>query len=252
MEFKEKIYASDGLYGHMFKFICDEFIRNLKEHPEISEFTKKNNIPILAKECYTSDMMNQELEWYKGHLRKDDVKIALRNWRDKEQNSTLGVYTEWACHNGKIWIRRFTLQIRIAPLCIDICKRINDLDLYKRYLSWAVKHELGHVIDYINTRHGLSIEEFNAIMERDQADYNRYFDETATDIPETIEQLNESNRKYYMLTQERAANDAIGITVDEMIEICTLRYNRYENKKMTLTINQSDIHDIPKEENNDK
>lgn len=252
MKFTADVYSSDGLYGYFFKYICDEFRNNLKEHPEILEFVKKNHVPILAKECFTSDMMGQELQWHKGHLKKEDVKIALRNWRDKEQNSSLGIYTEWVYRDGKIWIGSFTLQIRSAPLCMDICKFINDFDLYKKFLSWSVKHEMGHVLDYINTRHGLNVDEYTAIIKRDKYEYDQYFEETADVRTDTIEQVIELNEKYYALTQERAANNAIGISVSELNKIDVERNKKYFNKMMTITIDQSNIRDVPKEESDEK
>jgi predicted Zn-dependent protease len=252
MKFTADVYGSDGIYGYFFKYICDEFVNNIKEHPEIDEFIKKYNVPLLAKQCFTSDMMGQELQWHKGHLRKDDVKIALRNWRDKEQNSCLGIYTEWVYRDGKIWIGSLTLQIRSAPLCMDICKFINDLDLYKRFLSWAVKHEVGHVLDYINTRHGLSVDEYNTIIKRDKDEYDQYFEETADIRVDTLEQMIELNEKYYALTQERAANNAIGISVSELNKIEAERNEKYFSKMLTITIDQSDIRDVPKEEYNEK
>lgn len=251
MEFKEEVYTSDGLYGYFFKFICDEFVKNMKEHPEINEFAKKNNVNIFARECFTADMISQEIDSHKGHIKRSDAKMALRNWRDKEQNSVLGIYTEWVLREGKMWVARITLQIRPATLCFEICVSIHDLELYKKHIAWAVKHEIGHVLDYINTRHGISLEEFNRICERDKNEYDKYYDESANVVGSSLEDRNKLNRRYYDIPQERDANKAIGITVDEMIAIDDEMFNKYHNKLTTLHISQSNIHDVPEEKKNE-
>jgi hypothetical protein len=111
---------------------------------------------------------------------------------------------------------------------------------------------MGHVLDYMNTRHGLNVDEYNAIIKRDKDEYDQYFEETADMSPDTIEQVIELNEKYYALTQERAANNAIGINVSELNKIDVERHEKYFNKMMTITIDQSNIRDVPKEESDEK
>ncbi len=252
MDFKEEVYASDGLYGYFFDFISNEFASLLREHKDTLDYVKKENIQIFAREMYTPEMISQEiLDLHKGHLKREDVRIALRNWKDKERNSSLGIFTEWDIRNDKVYVLRFTLQIRVATICYEVCRHINDLELYKEMLRWFVKHEFGHVLDYIKTRHGMSIKDFRAICDRDEKEYLKYFDETIDVVPDTFEKQNDINRRYYRIPQEMDANNAIGIDIEDLIKLDNELGRKYHNKKMTIHISQSDIHDIlPKEETN--
>lgn len=251
MSFTAEIH-NDGLYGYFFRFICDEFVKNLKEHPELIDFTKNNRIPIIAKECYTADAMAEELKYHKGHLKKEDVKTALKNWHEKEITSTLGVFTEWDYRDGKLFIIRFTLQIRSFALCMDVCKNIHDIDLYKKLLGWCVKHEIGHMLDFMNTRHGLSVDEYDRLTKRDADDYNQYFSKFVVDNMKSPDDSEKADRAYYALAQERDANNAVGITVDEFIEISRSIIGKYKNKVMTLSIDTSNIRDIPEEKSDEE
>lgn len=252
MDFKEEVYAADGLYGYFFNFISDEFASLLRNRRDILDYVNKENIQIYSREMYTPEMISQEiLNLHKGHLRRDDVRTALRNWKDKEKNSSLGIFTEWDIRNGKVYILRFTLQIRVATICYEVCRHINDLELYKEILRWFVKHEFGHVLDYLKTRHGMSIEDFRAICDRDEKEYLKYFDETIDVVADTCEKLNDINRRYYRIPQEMDANNAVGIDIEDLIKLDDELYKKYHNKKMTINITQSDIHDIPVEGKNE-
>lgn len=246
MDFNADVYASDGLYGYFFKYICEKFIKYTYEYKDLDEFITKNKIDIKVKECYTSDVMSQELRLHKGHITKDYAKKMFRDWRDKERHSHLGVYTEWGLENGKVTIIRFTLQIRTAPLCIYICEKAYDLELVKKEMDWMIKHEIGHMIDYVRNRHGISVNEFKALCERDQKNYEKYYEHLATIEEWTTEEALADNRRYYEIEQEATANAAAGIDVSEMIDYERAFVDKYKNKIIGINIHQTGIKEAKK------
>jgi hypothetical protein len=114
-----------------------------------------------------------------------------------------------------------------------------------------LKHEVGHMVDYMRNRHNIPVEELNRLLTQDREDYAKYYDELAQVKEWTYEMMRNDNRKYYSMHQEAAANIAAEIDVEDLIAIDEEIRSKYHNKQVTIQISQSNIHDIlPKEETN--
>ena len=251
MDFKEDINCNNGLLENFVDYIRNEILNGLKDHPDLDKFIADNHIPLYLKTFSVAGLIDDELSFHKGHITKDFTKRLLRDWRDKEENSNASVLTEWEYKDGKVYIMRFTVRITIAALAKDICDNIFDLNLFKKKLRWMLKHEVGHMVDYMRNRHNIPVEELNKLLTQDREDYAKYYDELAQIKEWTYEMMRNDNRKYYSMHQEAAANIAAEIDVEDLIEIDEEIRSKYHNKQVTIQISQSGIHDIsPKEETN--
>lgn len=250
MDFKEDVNCNNGLLENFVEFIRSEILNGLKTHPDLDEFIANNHIPLYLKTFSVAGLIDDELRFHKGHITKDFTKRLLRDWRDKEENSNASVLTEWEYKDGKVYIMRFTVRITLAALSKDICDNIFDLNLYKDKLRWLLKHEVGHMVDYMRNRHNIPIEELNRLLTQDHEDYAKYYDELAQVKEWTYEMTNNDNRKYYSMHQEAAANIAAGIDVEDLIKIDAEIRNKYHNKQVTIQISQSNLRERPKEEEN--
>lgn len=251
MDFKEDVNCNNGLLENFVDYIRNEILNGLKDHPDLDKFISDNHIPLYLKTFSVAGLIDDELSFHKGHITKDFTKRLLRDWRDKEENSNASVLTEWEYKDGKVYIMRFTVRITIAALAKDICDNIFDLNLFKKKLRWMLKHEVGHMVDYMRNRHNIPVEELNKLLTQDREDYAKYYDELAQVKEWTYEMMRNDNRKYYSMHQEAAANIAAEIDVEELIDIDEEIRSKYHNKQVTIQISQSGIHDIPpKEETN--
>jgi hypothetical protein len=232
-------------------YIRNEILNGLKDHPDLDKFIADNHIPLYLKTFSVAGLIDDDLSFHKGHITKDFTKRLLRDWRDKEENSNASVLTEWEYKDGKVYIMRFTVRITTAALAKDICDNIFDLNMFKKKLRWMLKHEVGHMVDYMRNRHNIPVEELNRLLTQDREDYAKYYDELAQVKEWTYEMMRNDNRKYYSMHQEAAANIAAEIDVEDLIAIDEEIRSKYHNKQVTIQISQSDIHDIlPKEETN--
>lgn len=252
MSFKEEMLTSDGLYGHFFKFIVDEFQKIVKdENPDLWKFILDNHISLKVKERYTAEMISDDIRMHKGHLRKDQMQTMLMNWRDREETSGFQIRGSWKMINDKMYVSGFVLEVSAPNLCMEICKRIYDLENLKEEMIWALHHEAGHMIDYMHNRDGISFKEWQAQEDAILRDYDKYFDDTREPVT-SAEQRDEYNIRYYKIPNEQAANDAVGISVKDMVAFDRRYDEKYRGKLVTVTIDQSNIRDVPKEENDEK
>jgi hypothetical protein len=251
MDFKEDVNCNNGLLENFVDYIRNEILNGLKDHPDLDKFIADNHIPLYLKTFSVAGLIDDDLSFHKGHITKDFTKRLLRDWRDKEENSNASVLTEWEYKDGKVYIMRFTVRITTAALAKDICDNIFDLNMFKKKLRLMLKHEVGHMVDYMRNRHNIPVEELNRLLTQDREDYAKYYDELAQVKEWTYEMMRNDNRKYYSMHQEAAANIAAEIDVEDLIAIDEEIRSKYHNKQVTIQISQSDIHDIlPKEETN--
>lgn len=249
--FKEEMHTSKGLYGYFFKFILDEFGKILKEeNPDIWKFILDNHIGVKVKECYTAEQIADDVMQHKGHLRKDAMRQMLMNWRCKEETSGFQIRANWVFTNNKLRISGFMLEVSVPNLCMNICNKVYDLEKYKEEILWDLHHEVGHMIDYIHNRNDISLKEWQDTEDAITQNYDKYYKDTNKPIAST-EQRDEYNIMYYELPNEKAANDAVGISIKDMIEFDREWDKRYHNKLVTIAIDQNGIRDVPPPEEKD-
>jgi hypothetical protein len=146
-----------------------------------------------------------------------------------------------------MYISGFVLEVSAPNLCMEICKMIYDLNNLKEDMIWALHHEVGHMIDYMHNRNGISFKEWQAQEDAISRDYDKYFDDTREPVT-SPEQRDEYNIRYYKIPNEQAANDAVGISVKDMVALDRKFDEKYRGKLVTITIDQVGIRDVPKEE----
>lgn len=250
MRFNAEIDTYKGLYGYFFKFITSEFRKIvMEENPDLWKFIVDNHIGLSVLERYTAEMISDDIRRHKGHLRKDQMQTMLMNWRDKEESSGFQMRAEWVFANDKMKICRYFLEVSAPNLCMQICENIYDLDCLKDEILWELRHEVGHMIDYMHTHNNISFQEWKAQEDDIVREYDKYFEDTRGPSV-SPEQRDEYNIRYYKIPREQAANDAVGISVKEMIVRDHVYDKKYSGKLVTITIDQTGIRERPQEEEN--
>ena len=252
MNFNEEIKCDGGLYEYFYDWIVKEFETILHQHEEIYDILKKDGIglgvgTITVSECIS----DQLLKGKRGHLRRDTVGKSLRNWKDKELHSPMCIFDQWKLVDDKLYIYKITLQIRIPGLCYDICRNISHLELFRKELAWTLRHEFGHIIDHLHTMHGITVEEFEERIARENKAYEEYYDTIAKITWDTREKVDEQNRMYYRIPHEMEANNLIGIDVNDLIKLMHEIDDEYGDKKTRLNISHDTLIEIPPEDKNE-
>ena len=111
-----------------------------------------------------------------------------------------------------------------------IIENLDHLDLVMDYLRLALRHEFGHVLDYIRFN-GMAYDEYReerARREKARFDYNEALDHTKG---QTIDNL----REYYSLEEEATANANVGISLEEKIKYDAI-LDKIDHTKLKTTI----------------
>jgi len=250
MGFNAEVDTHEGLLEYFFKYIISEFRKIvMEENPDLWKFIVDNHIGLSVRKRYTTDMISDDVRTHKGHLRKDQMRTMIMNWREKEESSGFQIRAEWVLVNDKMKICQYFLDVSAPNLCMEICKNIYDLDCLKNTILWALHHEVGHMIDYMHTRNNISFQEWDAQEEDIGREYDKYFEDTR-EPANSPEQRDEYNIRYYQIPREQAANDAVGISVKEMIDSDHIYDKKYKGKLVTISIDQVGIRERPQEEEN--
>lgn len=90
------------------------------------------------------------------------------------------------------------------------------------YLKQSVRHEVGHMIANQKLFDDYGIEAGGDMFEQLKTDQDKiwyeYLDKHPSDILETEEQARDYYMTYHTLPYEKAANDAVGLTIEEIVE----------------------------------
>ena len=99
----------------------------------------------------------------------------------------------------------------------------------------------------MHNRNNISFQEWQAQEDDLQREYDKYFEDTREPV-KSPEQRDEYNIRYYKIQREQAANDAVGISVKEIINNDHKYDEKYKGKLVTITIDQTGIRERPHEE----
>ena len=249
-KYTRDVYGDGGLYTYFIEFICKKFVKIVKGNDELWKFINDNKISLDIDILTTSECIKDEFSRHKGHLRKDTVNRSLDEWIDKEQNNTLSVATYYKITDvGRVYISAYVLQIKQSSICLNICKRIFDLDDFENELEVSVKHEVGHMLDYMRNEHGISFQEFQKLQQEKEKDYHDFYDWLAKQNDDGSQDYADMvNDRYYGIPQEARANFAAGVDFADRARADRARVERFGNKIVTLNIDISKLKDEPKED----
>lgn len=137
--------------------------------------------------------------------------------------------------SGTLELNELYLDINVVSVNKLILDNIWRLDFLKELLRNSLRHEIGHMID-IRRFHGKSISEYMEYADQCSRELNEYYDWLMSDenTDDWVIQLT----KYYSITNEKAANDLVGIHIDDI-----LRYEDPSKYKHDLTIEISVVED---------
>lgn len=220
--FNVKVWIS-YILSEEFKKLKKEFKDQLKNAPcEIKLFSRSNLISIWEDICHMQgDLSRKKLYEY---------------FNDKQYSITYSLMqTEFGGYrddDNKMIVDTLNILLLRDQIYSFIIENLDHLDLVMDYLRLALRHEFGHVLDYIRFN-GMAYDEYReerARREKARCDYNEALDHTKG---QTMDNL----REYYSLEEEATANANVGISLEEKIKYDAILDKIDHTKlKTTLTI----------------
>lgn len=164
-------------------------------------------------------------KWIEEKLCNDDYDRHM----DMRANYS-GTYDD----DGIIHLEDYYIEINIDRLRIQMFDNLSHLEDYMtKYIPIFIKHELGHIIHY-STFDGKCIDTFTKSMDESQHMRDIFKDKANKKL---FKDPYERMKFYYeKIPWERAANEAIGLTAQEIIDVCDL-CNQDEENEHTIEIN---------------
>lgn len=180
---------------------------------------------------------------HKGHVSRKYVESRLKELTHIEQSSIFSMETYVDCVDGKINVTGCMLTIRRSVLARDLCNRIYDLDSVWEQHKWLLKHEVGHLIDYMINMQGRTRAELLNRYEETREAYSRHREWVAKYKKEPGFDIHRINRAYYNIPTEARANEYAGIDIEDMIKTIKETSAKYANKRIKFKIEILEITD---------
>lgn len=220
-------FKNCGFHGYIDQLLMNEINKCREEHMEIFS---KAPCPL---ELRTSMDVWDLWEYYvepqvvltKKQLHEDFCNYLL-------ENRSAPFHSMHDGHKGddnKLHITKLSINLNLDSLNELIVENIDNLDAVIENIKLLVRHEMGHIIDYIG---------FHLM------DYDKFLDEMkyrSEELGEFFSSIDGSCKldniyRYYQMPGELSANNNVGISLDEMVESNRKLAINHKTLKTTLTI----------------
>jgi hypothetical protein len=222
--------------GSMYKYWMDyvteraEDLANNEFKAEFEAIHDKGIKVTMAAIFPSTDIYSTYFQFHEGHIRQDYVQNSFIKYKLQEISSDMAMFYSSYVQNGKIKIDQFFLEVLVMGFMYTVLNGITTPELLKRKLEITIRHEFGHMLDFLK------------FIDCDQDEYRRMMDEDDRLYDEHWAYVREHNcdkyqeerlRRYYNIPCEAIANRLGGVNTDELIEI---ELKLAENKRNKKTI----------------
>lgn len=226
-----------SLESYFLRFILDEY-----KKLAAGEF--KQDFDSFKQPCQIRILSGSDVIWrdmfqhHHGHIRRDYVSKNFDLYDQKEYSTMMSAYHEGAVSSdGIVHLTQLYVDIHTVALDKFILDNIADLDRLKKLICVCLRHEIGHIIDYIRFD-GLPVEEYKEYWDKKDCQYDEFYEWKRKQ--ENID-WKEKLRRYYSIEIESVANRNGGITINDILEV-----EENKNRNMDITIDISVIDKKPK------
>ena len=181
---------------------------------------------------------------HKGHVSRKYVEGRLKELRHIENTSVFSMETlVEADKHGNICVTGGMLTVRRSVLARDLCYWIHDLDALWKQHQWLIRHEVGHLIDYMVNMHGHPRSKLIDRCKDTRENYSRHRAWVEQYKKEPGFDIHRINRAYYNIPIEARANEYAGIDIEDMIKMITEAKAKYAEKHIKLKIEVVGVED---------
>lgn len=244
------LLKNQTLFGYYVGFVFSEFDKLKKEFKDVFDLA-----PVEIKLDYnTYSVVNL---WNTVFTKKYDVLTETTTYQDimdefqRYINRDIDVmmnamfsYKAPPDHNPLkdsdiIKVTKLHISINGEKLRSEILANIYQLDVVERDLKLGIRHECGHIMDYILNYNNHTFEECKKLSEEYNNDKDEYFKTFYDENGKIKPDVNEDDRiRYYYtnLAGERIANELAGVDVEEILEVENLLSHHQKDYEVDFSI----------------
>ena len=214
----ESLVYIRGYVKTLSEYIEQTFWLEIEKYPQINEHYKQ-----MIDVRFLNDMdvlWETRFERHKGHFTRKYVQESFSPSTRYlvEHSFDATIFYKEDNENGICHIDRMYLYANMPHILIDMFSRISTLDTkteddIKYAIKITLRHEVGHILNYINDVDNKHVDHVNNLRKIDMESRNELY--TIMDDLSDEEFL---NRYYSQIPDERKANELVGLTPQDMID----------------------------------
>lgn len=240
---------NEMVISHMFNYVYD-CIKNLI----CGEFSDLfDGRPVKVRRSTKLEMFRNELMFNTTaqSLSVDKLCSDIKDYINT--GGVRGVFAasvEWEVHDNKCTIAELIIDIVIEEFYREILENLEHLDVMLEAFEQSIRHEIGHLIDYIH-RDGIDPVSMNILNESDTNALNEHI-KKYPGCSKTYSELIEAYRDYFNLPAESRANANVGLTVEDFVDMQNrIAYNGGDFKIRLKLDSETELFDNKEEDKKD-
>jgi hypothetical protein len=213
------------LVGYFVNMLTDEYAKLKNEFKDIFEVAPVEPRLSMQPNSVTHLWNRRIISAFGG---EDEITFKkLLNEFQRYNNDDVDV-SMWANYktdleNGIVKTTDLSIDINFEVLRADIVYNLEMLELVEENYRLSLRHEVGHIMDYILNFNGRPADEVRDIIKKYKDDKEKYYQKFyEKDMSGRKKEYSEEERMRYYYTEiegERTANELSNANVDRMIEI---------------------------------
>lgn len=170
----------------------------------------------------SSFLLWNRLRYLKGEITRDMIFDEIYKYQFDE-------YTRPMCadvrfqrdDNGCFRLKRLRIGVSVPCLHAEIVKKIKCPDILKRQLQLIIRHELGHLMDYLRWE-GQLWDEFKEYRQKSREELDKYYDwmEEHRENKKVVDEV-ERTKRYHSIPMESMADQLGNVSVNDILNLQT-------------------------------
>lgn len=219
--------------GYIAKIIVDEF-RKLRK--EFDSYFSNSPCDVELKFCTEEYLLWEVIKNIRGNLSREKIRNIMIDFENVRYGQYCHAYFELKpSRSGKDYVmklEKMSIEIHTDRLNDLIINHLDNLNLVIENIKFSMRHEFGHILDYITNYHGMPEDEFITMENR----RNKELDEWYASV-DGKERTMDDIRLYHGLESESSANRLANIDVEAKLKNEEMMGKLDHTKlKTTLTI----------------
>ena len=170
----------------------------------------------IRMERSSSKIFNDNFSMMKGHITHKYVKNVFDNFERLNNSMFAATYNGYS-KDGCVIISKLSIVIYIDFINRFLLVNINAFDAVMRMIDISIRHEVGHLIDFMSFN-GMTEEEYKKDNQRNTEELEM-FNEYLLSLDNEEEDPDTFYRMYYeTINRERRANENVGLTWKDFCE----------------------------------
>ena len=231
--------------GYIGKIIVDEFYKLRKE---FDSYFSDSPCDVELRFDTEEVLLWNVIKNIRGHLSREKIRDILIDF----ENIRYGQYCD-ACFEGKFVksktgyvfkVNKLFIRIHVDRLNDFIINHLDNMDIAIENLKISLRHEFGHIIDFIGY-HGMSKDE----LTKDGNRRNKEIEDWYESIKGKKRSLDDI-RRYHQLEVEATANKNVDLDIEDIIK-SEVECEALDHTKLKTTITITSEYEPLKEDDSD-